>query len=1148
MCLISVSVEQGQASYFEKIEAEVKKEYEIASAARAQGKDPETKVDIPVAEDVAARVEGLVGTIFPRLIGSGLKEGIRELEKFYGKNDDRVSLKVAEQVALGKFVQFESAEQALEAGVRVGTAYATLGVVTAPLEGISAVRIKNNYVSIYFAGPIRSAGGTAAAFSVLLADYLRRKLGIGEFKASKIEVKRYCTEINDYNRIQNLQYHPSEQEIALIVENARVCIDGDPTEEKEVSTHKDLSRIETNRIRGGMALVIGEGLASKASKILKKIRSWGAEFDFSNWMWIEELIKVQKARHAADKAKQSKYAPSEKYVAKVIAGRPVLAHPSRPGGFRLRYGRARTGGLAATAIHPATMWLLEFTALGTQLATELPGKATIATPCDSIEGPVVKLRDGSVVELASKSDAAKIRQQISKILSLGDVLIPVGEFLSNGQALLPSSYVEEWWALEVKEAIEAIENGAGIAGVQNIAKANISEALKESIAACASKPYPAPSAELAFEISSVLGVPLHPKYNFWWHDISRDELKTLAEYVASGEKTETNLALPIDRRKEILETLCVPHIVMNGKIVIDLRRSPIVRLLGNPTTQNLPSIFEKIDSAESTIKAISELAGVQIREKGLVRVGMKMGRPEKAERRLMEGRPQTLFPCGNQGGRMRNLMAAYEKGFVSAEFPIFKCANPACKKESSFYVCQECSSRTSGPYGFKKTTLVIKGLFDRALEKLGMREKPELVKGVKGVMGRFRHIEAIEKGLLRAKYDLYVNKDGTTRYDATNVGVTHFRPSEVGASVEKLRELGYTQDIFGRDLEREDQLLSLKPQDIIISDNEDFSAGDYFVKVANFVDELLEKFYGLQPFYNAKTKEDLLGHIVIGLAPHTSAGIVGRIIGFTPAKAVLAHPFWHAAKRRNLDGDEDSIMLLMDALLNFSRQFLPDVRGGRTMDAPLILATRLDPQEVDNEVWNMEVVSEYPIEFYRESWQYKYPWELSKKIKTVADCIGKADSIEIKFTHDTTDIADAPAVTKYVKLQTMEEKVDAQLDLAQKIRAVDADKVAESVLEKHFLRDIKGNLRTFGAQQVRCIDCNAKYRRPPLAGKCVECGGNLVLTVSEGTIRKYIEPAKRIIERHNISPYLIQQFVLLDKSIDALFGKRDRQLGLSKFA
>ena len=40
-------------------------------------------------------------------------------------------------------------------------------------------------------------------------------------------------------------------------------------------------------------------------------------------------------------------------------------------------------------------------------------------------------------------------------------------------------------------------------------------------------------------------------------------------------------------------------------------------------------------------------------------------------------------------------------------------------------------------------------------------------------------------------------------------------------------------------------------------------------------------------------------------------------------------------------------MLLTEALLNFSRQYLPDRRGGRSMDAPLVLTTNLSTEEVD---------------------------------------------------------------------------------------------------------------------------------------------------------------------------------------------------------
>src|SRR5439155_1741656 len=141
------------------------------------------------------------------------------------------------------------------------------------------------------------------------------------------------------------------------------------------------------------------------------------------------------------------------------------------------------------------------------------------------------------------------------------------------------------------------------------------------------------------------------------------------------------------------------------------------------------------------------------------------------------------------------------------------------------------------------------------------------------------------------------------------------------------------------------------------------SCGEYLVRVAGFVDDLLERLYGLGRFYAAKSPEDLLGHLVVTLAPHTSGGVLARIVGFTDANACFAHPYLIAARRRNCDGDEDSVILLLDCLVNFSRAFLPDKRGG-LMDAPLVLTTRIDPNEIDKEAHNLDVMPAYPTSLY----------------------------------------------------------------------------------------------------------------------------------------------------------------------------------------
>lgn len=1142
--------------YFESLDEYISKAYGLANKARAQNKDPEQHVDIPIAEDLAARVEGLLSSIFPEFKGSGLKENIREFEKLYGKNDERVALKIAEETATSKFCSFDSKEKALEAGVRVGLAYLTLGIVTAPLEGITHVKIVNDYVVIYYSGPIRSAGGTAEALSVVVADYVRRKLNIGAYQPTDTEKKRYITEINDYHRLVRLQYAPSENEILHILDNLEVCLAGEPTEKQEVSNYKDLPRVDTNRIRGGMCLVLAEGLASKVPKLLKRLSKIEKEFDFSNWKWLQKQVEIKNKGQASTKVEDAnvKYTPSKKYVEKVIAGRPLFSHPAKPGGFRLRYGKSRTAGIASTSIHPATMHLTEFIAVGTQLATELPGKATVSTPCSTIEGPAVLLKNGEVKIINTVEDAIKFREEVKEILSLGDILIPYGEFLSQNHILLPAAFCEEWWGLELKRAAENL---------------NLRD---EKIDSFIETPFLDISFDEAYELSKKFNIPLHPKFNFFWHDLTKENLKDLLGWVAeaSFDKTKQYLLLGNTWKKQLLEQICMPHKIdsTTDKIVVNLETSPLYQLLGKPRMDNLKTLIEIVESSSNIMNAISSLAGVLIKEKGLTRVGIKMGRPEKAERRLMRGRPQILFPCGEEGGRMRNIIESNIKGQVEAEFPTRYCEK--CDKPSFYKICFECGEATkpqffcpncktkftnkqicrscgAEAFPFKQMRVCIKPYLEKAAQNIGFKTLPELFKGVRGVSGKDRDIEPIEKGLLRVKYDLYVNKDGTTRYDMTDVPLTHFKPKEIGISIKKIMELGYENDIKGQQIKNEEQIIELKPQDIVISDNKDFSAVNYLINICNFVDELLVKVYNLEPFYNVKSAEDLIGHLVIGLAPHTSAGIIGRIIGFTPAKVCFAHPLWHCAKKRNADGDEDSILLLMDALLNFSRKFLPTTRGAATMDAPLVLTTHLFVEEGDDEAWNVDAVNFYPLEFYYDTFEYKAPWAISKKIKVVADNLNSEQLYYTGFTHDTNDINEGPYKTKYVSIEAMPDKVRAQLRLATMIKAVDENDVAEKILEKHFLRDIKGNLRTFSRQKIRCTSCNTKYRRPPLQGKCLKCGSSLLLTVAEGTIRKYFEPSKQIINNFQVSSYLKQQLMILENEVDALFGRRGRQLSLDGF-
>ncbi len=1617
-------------AYFEDLENDVQRAIEIVTAARMMGCDPELHPEIPLAKDLADRVENLTGI--------PVAERIRELEHDMGLSREEAAMQLGVDIATMRIHQFDSRDDAVEASIRAAVALLTEGVVAAPIEGIAKIDIVDNddgteFVRIFYAGPIRSAGGTAQALSVLVADYVRRELGINRYIPRNEEIERYVEEITIYKTIANLQYMPSDEEIRLIATNCPICITGEPTEEAEVEGYRNLARVETNRVRGGMALVIAEGMALKAPKILKHV----AKLNLDGWDFLNQLATSTKGESDDDGTMGIK--PKGKYLNDLIAGRPVFSHPSMPGGFRLRYGRSRNTGFAAAGVSPATMIVTDsFLAPGTQIRVERPGKAAGICPVDGIDGPTVRLFSGDVVHISDEKEARKLHDQVETILDVGEILINYGDFLENNHPLMPSSYCFEWWMLELGGKVDF---------------GTIKGDLKDI------------DQELALGLCDRYGVSLHPKFTYLWHDISIDDFKCLSEYIASsGRLAEGILVIPGDKHiKKILETLLVLHRVVDRDIHLH-EPLPLLRCTG----VGVEDFCKKwTDTKETTVlDAIFEISGVRVRAKAPTRIGARMGRPEKSDKREMKPAPHVLFPVGDMGGKSRSLKQASnftrsmnaKIGTIPVTIGMRRC--PACGRETYEYRCA-CGARTkevlfcqkckipvvnqpcprcgSNASSAQKIDLDLKDRYMSAFENLGERDTLQSFKGVQGLISKNKTPESLEKGVLRAKHGVFVFKDGTVRYDLTDLPLTHFNAKEIGIDVGTLHGIGYTSDIDGNPLTDENQILHLKVQDIILS----FNAGEYLLRVSRFIDDLLVKYYKQEAYYNASHRNDLIGKLVIGLAPHTSAGVLGRIIGFTRASVGYAHPFFHAAKRRNClspdteimilnsrkpvfmrledlynstvysedseeivddfgtsqkmvrgvlvhainpangklevksvksvikaqapsnlvqvtsnsgrvflsspehrtivhsdndfddhcgfgfkrilelddgdkllvpgridldehdtgeidlltefiridglsddimvrgvrktveecvntmgglkstahqmgvgnktfsnyiyrdsiplsileslltvsgndwdmiprdcklgvkgdhtvipriirigdsfmrllgyylaegyarseqgsfyqlslssseedmlkemkqcisdvfgiipvvkdnvivissrlayhlfidilgagtvaqekripkelmnmpmqrikhllmayfsgdgavendrlhvtcssvsrrllqdiglqllrfgifyrlksersaacggakefydkkgasplfdlhyisirssyarifseeigfilerkqmklnsviskerspritksddvildgikkiepirskvdflydievedhhnflindfmvsancDGDEDCVMLLMDGLLNFSRSYLPERRGG-WMDAPLVLTTRIDPKEIDKEAHNLDIVAQYPLEFYESASRFESPKNIEDMIDTVAKHLGTPAQYESRFTHPTSDIAAGPLNSAYKTLGSMVEKMDAQLALARKISAVNEDDVAERVINSHFLPDMIGNLRAFSRQKVRCVKCGAKFRRPLLSDTCPKCHGRIILTVTEGSVKKYLDTSMRVAEEYAVSEYTRQRIELIRLEIKSLFeSDKSRQMGLFDF-
>jgi len=1190
---------ENMKKYFAELEKETFAAHKIASKARSKGYDPSTKPEIFLAKNLAERVIGLISVVAPQIQGSGAIKRVVELEKKYGALDWRVAFKLALEVAQEKFCKFNDKREAMEVGIRTGFAYVTLGAVSAPLEGFTKLEIKQRndgkgeYFCMYFSGPVRAAGGTAASVCVMIGDYVRKKMGYVEYDPTEKEVKRCHAEITDYHEyVTNLQYYPSKEEADFLAEHMPVQIAGDPSEKYEISnvTLKDLPRVSTNRIRSGYCLVFSAGLPLKAPKLWVKIQQWGKEMDMYQWSFLEEFIRIQKMARAREEIKQQetgedggggdekkdakhKVKPDFTYIADLVAGRPVLGHPLRNGAFRLRYGRSRTSGYSAQSIHPATMHVLdEFIAIATQLKLERPGKATVFTSCNSIDGPIVKLHDESVVFVETEKQAKELKGKIQEILYLGDVLVNYGDFFDRAHPLIPAGFVQEEWVLELEKA------GTDLFGTFDPEK--ISELVdinQEKLVLLFNRPLRTKiSFDAAHQLSKRLQVPLHPQHIFFWNSISPDELNLLLKWFSEKadlvlEPKNEKIILPKSDEKRYLELIGLPHIFVNNEFVI-IEKEIVKALLGNLGVKEKEDFEKKLALLEketkknnlsanlSALELVNKLSDVEIRDKCGFFIGSRMGRPEKAKMRKLTGSPHVLFPVGKEGGKFRSFQSALEKGEINAQFAPHYCKR--CKKETVFSVCEVCDKPTDKmnyckecglvkdcphePVPYKTMVFNIKESFPLILNKLGTNIFPDLIKGVRGTSNKEHISEHLAKGILRAKHKLCVNKDGTIRYDCSEIPLTHFKPNEASVSVDKLRELGYTKDIEGKELKSDEQVLELRPQDILlpcspVSPEE--PANEILFRTACFVDELLEKLYGLKPYYNLKSKQDLIGQLVIGLAPHTSAGILCRVVGFSKSQGFVAHPYVHAAMRRDCDGDEGCILLLMDAFLNFSKNYLPGSRGS-TMDAPLVLTYLLNPAEVDDMVFNMDVVWKYPLEFYHACKEYKMPWEV--KIKQVRQVLGTPEQYEgMGFTHDTNDVNQGTLCSAYKLLPSMEEKLKGQMELAEKIRAVDTVDVARLVIEKHFMKDTKGNLRKFSQQEFRCVNCNEKFRRPPLTGKCSACEGKIIFTVSEGFVIKYLELSIRLGEKYNVPVYVKQTLELLKQRVESVFGKeKERQEAL----
>lgn len=1582
-----LAVSEKTLEYHRKLKEQVKEIYEIAEKAKQVGYDPKKEVEIYLAQSAATRTEGLVGP-------PGVAKRLVEMEEVEKLSKDKIVIKIAKEIAAGKLKQ-GSVEELADQALRTALSYQTESITAAPIEGIGKVILKNNpdntqYLAVYYSGPIRSAGGTAQGVSIYIADEIRKTLGLARYKAPENEVERMLEEVRLYNKIMHLQLPTSDDEIRHAWRNIPIMVTGDATEDEEVSGYRNIESMDTNRVRGGACLVLNDGLVGRAKKITKRTKKLGLE----GWEWLEEIAagKYSDKRETESKGegseKPTKALPDYSFASDALMGRPTFSDATAIGGFRLRYGHSRHTGIAGIGVHPGTMAAVDdFLAPGTHVRTERPGKGSIVVAIDTIKPPIVKLKNGDVIELHNYETGKKVQRDIAEILFIGDMLVGVGEFIQNNYRLTPPGYNPEWWALELI--------AAGWEG---------NKEYDHEIKFFTHLYRNPPDYEEAKQLSLQYDVALHPRYTPAWIYLTVEEVMELRTVIKNISGTHLDISV-----KPILEKALIPHKIIGDKLDIEI--------LGPPLKDQLHLEKELVGTFEDGLQAVQSISILKIRDLIGTTIGARMGRPEKAKARLMKPKLHGLFPVGEEKRIHKELGKALEYNMINVKLShrvckdcnieqfqqycqrcgeetklIGKCINSRCGRINDIGPCDSCGRRVGYTKHYKFS---LQDYIKKTRRRVGTL--PKQVK-LKDQLNNPTGIpELIDKGILRAEFDLNVFRDGSIRYDATDAPLTHFYPYEIRTSIPKLIEMGYTHDIYGAPLTSENQLLELKVQDIIIHE----SAIDHLINVSRFVDNELERIYKMDRFYDIKKVDDLYGQLVIGLAPHTSAGVIGRVVGFTKSSVCWAHPFWHSSKRRNClvgneqtllydekgeikifqmkelenidlhsykavsfnrdgilekrdikelvkipappkllrihttagreitvtenhkmmrvdgniiseveskdlnvddqllslaklqlgqsmedinvikyytgtnnaesselrienlspsivnqidaqrtwdsftqpldvapngsqlqvfdvdtiplyilidvlkkieidlsnskisypeekssipsvikltrdlgeivglhlssgfvrqidnkdrkscvyqivwsvadmhyamrivkiiktifhtapskiiksddsidivlnghvfydffvsilglrvgysdktltnllqtpndfkkgllagyiegngsvdqsviisshnknllnqlsliaidlglkphygqlnnstqkciyklefysqdllflkkimvnnkreslvtflqnteleniesktfldsnfdidkikeieeitdhnhqfvydfvlegektfvagqgwfgtydcDGDEDGIILLMDGLLNFSKEFLPTTRGSK-MDTPLVLVVTLNPNEVDDEAFNLDCMTNYTLDFYNAAINMEIPSTLSKKILRAEQRLGTPGQYEgFVFSHDTRDISEGPLITRYKDSSLkIRDKLDDQLRLAKRIRAVNASDTALRILEKHALPDLQGNLRAFASQKVRCVTCNAKYRRVPLSGKCnnPKCeSSNIILTVPPKGVSKYFDICEKLVYEFNLGTYHENRLARIKLALDSLF-------------
>ncbi len=1087
--------------YVERLKKNVNAQIEVANKARNLKHDPSSSIESVITHSSTE-------TILAILQIPGLDKYLPERINQH-KNLLLLAADVAKQIVNGRFLK-KDRERLILLAIQSSFVILSRGQCSVPEEYVHKIRIdpKQNYLTLFFTNMIRYVPGNITGLAILIADYLRGILHLNRFHSSPEIIGRYVEEYELYLSLSDQTLDYDEEHLKLFIQNIGVELSSDPYERIEVQKYRNLPKL-TNHLRMGLSVTLDHILRNLTQIIIQKTKSGLPE-----WEWLDKLqftiLKQKKAFGTGD----------------IRSTQPLLSQSNKSGGFRLRYGESRITGFGTIGIHPVTMALTGILTPGCTVQLDISENTFAINPVSSIMGPLVEFEDGSLKRINSQRELQKIKSEVKQIWEMGDILISISD-IPEATPIIFSAWTEEWWSREIEAKISSTKFKSLHTLVPEISEGDLYQLLRNPINFY-------PSWEQAYSLSKAFEVPLHPRYSLNWNELALSDFILLMQRI----NTNSESFLPLDKEVlRIIKQLGVPFEIFENKVNSEILNSFIP--LFKERYSHLMEIVEK-DIDTITVEVLCQaMLNVPVRSLCYKRIGFKLIRMEKSEPRFTNPPHHVLFPLGKNGGPQKDFFKIPQESSTqirvanrycnSCDIESFSVYCPECKqKTDQKYMCREghitdkptCSSCEKKAYPTSLKTVNIYGIFNSGMKSLGSTNIKK-VKGISYLDNIYGVPETILKGILRAKRGIYVFKDGTSRFSYTNSPIRIFSANEINTSIDTLHRLGYSHDIHGDNLSQEDQLIEIFPYDLIVNEE----GAKFLFAQSKFLDDELRFQYDLSPYYRFQSFKSITGSLVVGISPITQVGIIGRIIGYSTNNVLFAHPIWHFLKSRSCNGANDSITLLFDVLLNFSREYIPSYHGG-ALDIPSVINFVDDWSDLLNYSKQISLVMNQI--FYQE---------LSNNPEQ-SDLISQESSLLLTSTfpiHTSTNISRNPLENQLTDKKILE-RIKIALESLENIRGIEEGKYVDNLLVNDFLIKVSTSISRFFQQPIRCKFCKTTYRRAPLSDRCPSCKNKtLELTLSKGWVLRYLQIINQLSEQYSkdLTPYTKSwiRFIELNKKL-----------------